>query len=284
MNGLKNVRNRRDDSLSRVGWADFETLLADFYRRRGYQVEHVGTGRAGGRFDGGVDLKMRKDDEFIVVQCKHWNAKQVPHNDVHELLGIMVNEGATGAILITSGEFTAYAKEAAAKQGHVQLIDGDALRAMIGPLPESMIAPLESDSRTHAEMSEGDERLLASAGARIRRGRAPRSHYDPLIQVVMFFLFAALVWVVMRSTLEGVRSTMAQSAARSAAHIAQSHGSQQQMQPSSMLTVSPIVVTASSHRPSASIIPTSDAEMREWKRKNAESMKILEKTTPQLKR
>lgn len=44
MYGLKNVRNRRDDSLSRVAWDKFEVLLAVYYRAQGYQVEHVGTG------------------------------------------------------------------------------------------------------------------------------------------------------------------------------------------------------------------------------------------------
>ena len=48
----------------------------------------------------------------------------------------MVNEGATGAILVTSGEFSPAAEQAATRQGHVQLIDGQALRTMLGPLPE----------------------------------------------------------------------------------------------------------------------------------------------------
>jgi hypothetical protein len=143
MNGLKNVRSRRDDALTRVGWDQLESLLAVYYREQGYQVEHCGTGATRARFDGGIDLKLRKDDQYILVQCKHWNAKQVPHNAVHELLGIMVNQGATGAILVTSGEFTKAAIEAATRQGHVQLIDGDELRAMIGPIaePEQFVGP-----------------------------------------------------------------------------------------------------------------------------------------------
>jgi len=57
----------------------------------------------GSRYDGGIDLKLRRGDEYVVVQCKHWNAKQVPHNDVHQLLGVMLSESATGAIFVTSG-------------------------------------------------------------------------------------------------------------------------------------------------------------------------------------
>lgn len=124
MKGLKNVRTRRTEALTHVGWERLESLLAVYYRGQGYAVDHCGTGATGAQFDGGIDLKLRKDDAYILVQCKHWNAKQVPHNDVHQLLGLMVNEGATGAILVTSGEFTRAAIEAAAKQGHVQLVDG----------------------------------------------------------------------------------------------------------------------------------------------------------------
>ena len=182
--GLKSVRNRRDDALSRIGWDRLETLLAEHYRREGYAVEHVGTGGSARKFDGGIDIKLRKDDAYILVQSKHWNAMQVPHNAVHELLGVMVNEGATGAILVTSGEFTRAAIEAATKQGHVQLIDGDDLRAMLGPLPELAAEP-ESDARwrrgaveatvsaekpSHAKalLDHAAERLIVAAEDRIR--------------------------------------------------------------------------------------------------------------------
>src|SRR5688572_9580764 len=113
MRRLKPVSHRRSDALSRVAWDQLETLLANYYRSQGYQVDHVGTGATGAQFDGGIDLKLRRDDECIVVQCKHWNAMKVTHNAVHELLGIMVNQSATGAILVTSGEFTDAAIEAA---------------------------------------------------------------------------------------------------------------------------------------------------------------------------
>lgn len=137
MYGLKGVRNRRDDALSRMSWQDFERLLGDYYRQQGYRVDHVGTGKPGSRFDGGVDLKLYRGNEYLLVQCKRWNRQQVPHNVVHELLGIMLTEKATGIVVVTSGEFTAAAKAAATKHGGVRLIDGETLRHMIGVVPES---------------------------------------------------------------------------------------------------------------------------------------------------
>lgn len=136
MYGHKRVRERRNDALTRVGWEQLELLLATWYRGQGYEVEHTGTAASGSKYDGGIDLKLRRPGEYVLVQIKHWNAYKVPHNDVHQLLGVMVNEGATGAIVITSGEFTKAAIEAATRYGHVRLIDGNELRAMLGPLPE----------------------------------------------------------------------------------------------------------------------------------------------------
>jgi hypothetical protein len=125
-----------------VGWAELEGLLATWYRGQGYEVEHSGTGASGSKYDGGIDLKLRRPGEYVLVQVKHWNAYKVPHNDVHQLLGLMVNEGATGAIVVTSGEFTQAAIEAANRQGHVRLIDGNELRAMLGPLPDPASQPM----------------------------------------------------------------------------------------------------------------------------------------------
>jgi hypothetical protein len=201
---LKNVRNRRDDSLSRVRWDDFESLLATYYRDQGYQVEHVGTGRTGGRFDGGIDLKLRKDDQYILVQCKHWNAKQVPHNAVHELLGIMVNQGATGAILVTSGEFTKAAIEAATRQGHVQLIDGEELRAMLGPVAEPRALTSDFLDAARPVVAHVGERLLLATEDRIRGHRGYGQRGSRLAQTTWTLLllkvllpFVLLIGVVL---------------------------------------------------------------------------------------
>jgi hypothetical protein len=169
MSRLKNNRHRYDDALTRIDDREFERLLADFYRRQGWQVEHIGTGGTGRRFDGGVDLVLRRDDEVVLVQCKHWNVKQVPHNPVHELLGIMVNRGATGAILVTSGEFTRAAIDAATRNGHVRLINGHDLRDMLGELPEPAAPIGASRSRYRA------------ANSRQEHGRSTRRPREVLI-------------------------------------------------------------------------------------------------------
>src|SRR5690606_33439390 len=103
-NGLTRVTRRHDDALARLDPFEFESLIAEHYRRQGYDVERVG--HAGTHFDGGIDLKLRRGDEYIVVQCKRETAYKVPHNVGHELIGVMCTQGATGAIVVSIGEFT----------------------------------------------------------------------------------------------------------------------------------------------------------------------------------
>lgn len=187
---MKRVNRRYDDALSRQNWRDFERLLADHYRREGFQVEHCGTGAAGSRYDGGIDLKLRRGDEYIVVECKHWNVMQVPHNVVHQLMGIMVNEGATGAILVTSGEFTPYAKDAANKLGHVQLVDGEALRKILGP---ELVVP------------DGVESAMANWAPIVRRRDTQPSGDTHWGLIAAILVTVALLWLAiakLKSTVE----------------------------------------------------------------------------------
>jgi hypothetical protein len=306
MHGLKNVRTRRTDSLTRVAWDQLESLLAIYYRGQGYRVEHVGTAATGSRFDGGIDLKLYRDDQYIVVQCKHWNAKQVPHNDVHQLLGLMVNEGATGAILVTSGEFTRAASEAARKLGHVQLIDGDDLRVMLGPLPEPPVAAAPLDavaSGAKALATHAGERLLRAAEDRIRSGGRRGGGVGhvasrALLLILLKFALAGGVMVMFWLGMQGVIGTLQQSAARRAAAIPASHARPLPMPQSPGNGGVTQAATGNTVGSGAEVIdgytgttiedtgrparqPT-PAEIRESQRKADEAMRVLEASTPEM--
>lgn len=169
---MKRNKTQWRDGLSLASWQDFERLLARHYREEGYEVEHCGTAEGAGRFDGGVDLVLRRDGETILVQCKHWNAAQVPHNDVHQLLGLVETCQAQRAILVTSGEFTAAAKNAASKSARIELIDGASLRLMIDPrlIPE----PRESAATDpFADGSLGDLTFRSRTRSARRRDEVP---------------------------------------------------------------------------------------------------------------
>lgn len=296
--GLKPVKHRRDDALTRVAWDRMEHLLAEHYRARGYDVDHVGTGASRGRYDGGIDLKLRKCSEYILVQCKHWNAYKVTHNAVHELLGIMVNQGATGAILITSGEFTKAAIEAATRQGHVQLVDGDDLREMIGPLPEPDAKPASQAYAGAARAAGGfaanaAERLVMAAEERIRHGagRHGRSNAATkgLLLILLKFAFAGalllLFGFVLQNAIKGIgKTTRAQASTPSPQRVQPLPKPMQPAVGGAAAGVRPVAIPQRS-TPTATVgSDMSDADLREWRRRNAESMKILEATTPELKR
>ncbi|MCC8363614.1 restriction endonuclease [Lysobacter sp. A6] len=291
---LKRVSNRRDDALARTDWAEVERLLAKHYGYAGYEVDHCGTGNVGTRYDGGIDLKLRRGDEFIIVQCKHWNAMKVPHNDVHQLIGLMVNEGATGAILVTSGEFTQAAIEAAAKQGHVQLVDGDGLRDMLGPLPE----PSKTSRYTELMMSElgqgarnaarhAGERLLGAAEDRIRgevgrRSSIAKSTGIALKIAAVKALLAILVTIAAGLVfLSVVRQVLRPDNFVQQPPPAKHAPAKPQVTPSAVNQPAPQQVVASPPPQRVYREPT-DEEIRESQRKAEEAMKILEATTPEL--
>lgn len=120
--------NRQTDikSIRLIDWRQFEELVAEAYRRKGYLVTETG----GGGADGGVDLVIKKNGEMLLVQCKHWRAAQVGVKIVRELYGVVAAQGATGGIVISSGTFTQEARDfATGKQ--IELVDGSGLVRMI---------------------------------------------------------------------------------------------------------------------------------------------------------
>jgi len=285
---LKRVRNRQEDALAGISWQEFERLLAKYYENHGFQVEHCGTAGSGSQYDGGIDLKLRKADQYILVQCKHWNARQVPHNDVHQLMGIMENEDASGAVLITSGEFTAAAKQAAEKKGRIQLIDGIQLREMLGPiLPLTPTSSQELTPSWRQVVDMGTD--VAFDAIDRRRGRRPSSMGQTLVWVaiaklVMPIVFVLFVfWMIQNmghqlaislqprpKPASSVPPTVSQKSPYSFAPSSSNNGAVDPAKPSPVAQIG------------SAAAMTDPAALAEWKRKNDEAMRILEATTPEL--
>ncbi len=95
------------DSVRSLDWRRFETLVGEAYRRKGYAVSE---NRDNGP-DGGVDLRLRKNGEQVLVQCKHWKAYKVDVKTAREFYGVIISENASGGILITSGTLTRPARD-----------------------------------------------------------------------------------------------------------------------------------------------------------------------------
>jgi restriction system protein len=89
-----------------MSWSQFEVLVAETFRRKGFSVEQ----RGGNGPDGGVDLVLRLGSDAYLVQCKQWKAQQVGVKTVRELFGVMAAERAVGGFVVASGAFTEEAR------------------------------------------------------------------------------------------------------------------------------------------------------------------------------
>lgn len=126
-NLIQRVDNKNySNALQNITWREFELLVGEAFRMRGFSVTETG----GGGADDGIDLVLRKNSEIFLVQCKQWRAYKVSVNIVRELLGVMITKGAAGGFVVTSGVFTAEA-HLFAKGQNIELIDGSKLAAMI---------------------------------------------------------------------------------------------------------------------------------------------------------
>jgi restriction system protein len=111
--------------LMDISWRDFEHLVGETFRQRGFAVAETPSGP-----DGGIDLELRRDGELHLVQCKRWRARQVGVEIVRELYGVMSARGAVGGYVVSSGIFSSEAKRFA--QGrNIELWDGAKLKGLI---------------------------------------------------------------------------------------------------------------------------------------------------------
>lgn len=128
-------------ALNDMSWQQFEALVGEAFRRKGYAVTETG----GDGADGGIDLVLKRGGETFLVQCKQWKAYKVSVNTVRELYGVMAAEGAAGGFVMTSGVFTDEARAFAAGR-NIELLDGAALHALI----RGVSAPGKADSAARA--------------------------------------------------------------------------------------------------------------------------------------
>lgn len=133
------------DSIRALSWREFEWLVSEAYRRKGYEVIE----RGGHAPDGGVDLELLKDGRKAIVQCKRWNSSQVGVSPVREAYGVMIAEGAQECVFVSSGKFTRDAARFAIGKP-IQLIDGKALLDLIKDLKAPQFPRIIPEPETDA--------------------------------------------------------------------------------------------------------------------------------------
>lgn len=121
-------------ALELLSWREFENLVGEFFRRKGFNVEQCG----GREPDRGVDLVASIGDDRYLVQCKHWRMQRVGVKVVREICGVAAAEGAAGVFVVTSGSFTDEARRFVEENRiDIELITGEQLRLMIRGLENS---------------------------------------------------------------------------------------------------------------------------------------------------
>lgn len=156
------------ETLQRMTWRQFEGLVGELFRRRGFQVRETGASTS----DGGVDLVLSKAGEVYLVQCKHWRTQSVGVTVVRELNGVVAAKKARGGFVVTTGSFTEEARTFA-RSCPIGLTDGGQLRVALQALsPASIFA----DRAELSKAAPGDSVSCPKCGsAMVRRvaGRGP---------------------------------------------------------------------------------------------------------------
>ena len=145
-------------ALEGMTWQDFELLVGEAFRLQGFKVEE----RGGAEADGGVDVVLRRDGETFLVQCKHWKSLQVSVQVVRELFGVMASQGAAGGYVVTSGTYTAPAREFASGR-NIKLVDGVELARMIRHARGSRQSNPTAERQPAAVSGRTSDRIVAAS-------------------------------------------------------------------------------------------------------------------------
>ena len=132
------------NELSEMHWRTFEERVAQAFRFRGYAVAHAE--RADN--DDGLDLILRKHGMTTLVQCRHWQHRNVELKDVREMHSLMKFHRASAVKIVACGDYTGDAWKFVTGKPF-ELIYGETLLAMLSDaqLPvDASVVPFRAPS------------------------------------------------------------------------------------------------------------------------------------------
>ncbi len=112
-------------ALREMSWEPFGALIADAYRRQGYEVVPVNKSA--------FDFTLARQGRLTLLQCRRWKVNQLGAGPVEDLAKAIAGEDAHNAICISAGGFTAKARESAAGKP-ISLVHGIELAALVGDI------------------------------------------------------------------------------------------------------------------------------------------------------
>jgi len=161
--------NAQEDlkSIKRLSWLEFEHLVGEYFRRKGYEVSGNDTSGA----DGGIDIKLMKDGLLTIVQCKQFRAQRVGVKIVREMLGLKTAHYAHSVVIVTTCDFTRDAISFA-KQNNITLIDGETLSVMIKEVQDNVVPTTEKDSKTTPQVEYLANNICPKCGSELVQRKA----------------------------------------------------------------------------------------------------------------
>ena len=135
---------------------EFEDTCYEIFERCGFKSK-----KFGGVHDEGRDILVWNSFGKIVVECKH-HASRIGRPEVQKLHSAMDTEGAVGAVLVSTGGFTSYARD------HTKTISRSR--------PEDTIANLRSKKILLVDL-DGLRKIASSVGIDLRNGEDPDTGY-----------------------------------------------------------------------------------------------------------
>ena len=105
---------------------EFEHYIAELFRRLGYRAQvTVASG------DLGVDIELKKNQEYAVVQCKRYaEHKYVDSPDIQRFIGSMDLYGAKRGFFVATARFSPPALKLAAAR-HIEAVDDERVMQLI---------------------------------------------------------------------------------------------------------------------------------------------------------
>jgi restriction system protein len=113
-------------AIAAMSCRDFERMIGETFRRRGFYVAGFGMRAAGGA----ADLALLKSGERFLVHCLHWRKQEIGVLAVRELNSALQAVRAQGGYVLTAGGFTREASEFA-RSTRIELIGGERLIAWL---------------------------------------------------------------------------------------------------------------------------------------------------------
>ena len=147
------------EALSEMRWREFSRLVIEALRTRGYEAEAVEPTLEQGPQ---ADVRLRREGRTWLLSCKLAGARsRLGTANVRELVEAVRVNAASGGILATPARIDEDARRVA---GSLELYDGDALWALVGPM---LPAALHDDLTAHARKRSVRETVLAWLGAAV---------------------------------------------------------------------------------------------------------------------